>query len=208
MNGMPFLARYKLIPQAIASQSGITLLELLVVIAIFAVMSAAAYDGLQNSLKAEENFNAAMRDLEAVQMSVSLFQQDVMQLSPRSVRDAYGDDVPAVVLYDGRELVFTRGGNFSSLKLDQAELSRVAYSLQGGQLLRAYWRHLDSTQGDQPLTSPLLDNVNDLQIRILDQEGTWHFDWPMSESGRIRAVELTLELEGWGEIRRLLQMPG
>jgi len=208
VNGMPFSAGHNVMRRTSVRQSGLTLLELLVVIAIFAIMSTAAYDGLQASLKAEENFDLAMRDLEAVQMSMSLFQQDIMQISPRPVRDAYGDEVPAVVLYDGRELVFTRGGNFSSLKMEQAELLRVAYSLQGEQLLRAYWRRLDSTQGDQPLATPLLDNVNDLRIRILDQDGIWHLDWPISENESIRAVELTLELEDWGEIRRLLQLPG
>ena len=46
--------------QATAGQYGITLLELLVVIAVFSIMSAAAYSGLQSSMKAEENFGAAM----------------------------------------------------------------------------------------------------------------------------------------------------
>ena len=185
-----------------------TLLELLIVITIFAIMSAAAYGGLQSSLKAEENFSAAMKDLEAVQMSVTLFQRDIMQLSPRAIRDAYGDDEAALVLFNGKELVFTRGGNFSSLKLDRTELTRVAYSLQDEQLIRSYWRQLDSTQGDRPFRASLLGKVNDLQIRVLDQNNIWHLDWPISDSLKIRALEITLELEDWGEIRRLLPMPG
>jgi general secretion pathway protein J len=185
-----------------------TLLELLIVIAIFAIMSSAAYSALQSSLKAEENFSAAMKDLEAVQMSLTLFQRDIMQLSPRAIRDAYGDNEAAIVLFDGRELFFTRGGNFSSLKLDQTELVRVAYSLQGEQLIRSHWRHLDSTQGDQPLTAALLNKVSNLQIRVLDQNNIWHLDWPIADSAKIRALEITLELEDWGEIRRLLQIPG
>jgi len=188
-------------------QSGVTLLELLVVIAVFAIMSATAYSSLQSSLKAEENFDAAMRDLETVQMSLAIFQRDIMQLSPRTIRDALGDSQAAIVLFDGRELSFTRGGNFSSLKLDQTELTRVAWSLREEQLIRSYWQRLDSTQGDQPLAAPLLNNVSNLQIRVLDQNGIWHLDWPIAASGRIRAVELTLELEDWGEIRRLFPMP-
>jgi len=171
-------------------------------------MSAAAYSGLQSSLKAEENFSAAMKDLEAVQMSLALFQRDIMQLSPRAIRDAFGDNEAAVVLYDGQDLFFTRGGNFSSLKLDQTELTRVAYSLQDGQFVRSYWRHVDSTQGDQPLRASLLSKVTNLQIRILDQNNIWHLDWPLSDSAKIRALELTLELEDWGEIRRLLPISG
>jgi len=186
----------------------VTLLELLIVIVIFTIVSTAAYSGLQNSLKAEESFSAAMKDLEAVQMSLALFQRDVMQLSPRPIRDAYGDSAPAVILVNGRELVITRGGNFSSLKLDQTELTRVAYALRDEQFIRSYWRQLDSTPGDQPLGASLLRNVTDLQIRVLDQNNAWHVDWPLSDAARIRALEIRLEVRDWGEIRRLLPMPG
>ena len=208
MNSLPALGSYKAKFQSTAKQPGITLLELLVVIAVFSIMSAAAYSGLQNSLKAEENFSASMKDLEAVQMSLTLFQRDIMQLSPRAVRDAFGDNEAAIVLFNGQELVFTRGGNFSSLKLDQTELTRVSYSLQDEQFIRSHWRHLDSTQGDQPLSASLLSKVTNLQIRVLDQNNLWHLDWPISDNAKIRALELTIELEDWGEIRRLFPAPG
>jgi len=188
--------------------SGVTLLELLVVVAVFSIMSAAAYSSLRSSLKAEENFEAAMADLEAVQMSLAIFQRDVMQLSARATRDAFGDSAGAIVLLDGRELAFTRGGNFSSLKLDQPELTRVAWTLQDDRLVRSTWRRLDGTQGDPPLSAALLSNVSRLRIRVLDQANLWHLDWPLGGGGRVRAVEITLELAGWGEIRRLLPLPG
>jgi general secretion pathway protein J len=189
-------------------QSGVTLLELLVVVAVFAIMSATAYSSLRSSLKAEENFDRSMKELETVQMSLAILQRDIMQLSPRTVRDALGDSEAAIVLFNGQDLFFTRGGNFSSLKLDQTELTRVAWSLRDEQLIRSYWQRLDSTQGDQPLGAPLLSNVSNLQIRGLDQNGIWHLNWPIAGSGRIRALELTLELEDWGEIRRLFPTPG
>ena len=208
MNSLTALSSCKAKFQSTAKQSGITLLELLIVIAVFSIMSVAAYSGLQNSLKAEENFNASMKDLEAVQMSLTLFQRDIMQLSPRGVRDAFGDDEAAIVLFNGRELVFTRGGNFSSLKLDQTELTRVSYSLQDEQFIRSYWRRLDNTQGDQPLSASLLGKVTNLRIRVLDKNNAWHLDWPLSDNAEIRALELTIELEDWGEIRRLFPTPG
>ena len=208
MNSLPALSSYKAKFQSSAKQSGITLLELLVVIAVFSIMSAAAYSGLQNSLKAEANFSASMKDLEAVQMSLTLFQRDIMQLSPRGIRDAFGDDEAAIVLFNGREFIFTRGGNFSSLKLDQTGLTRVSYSLQDEQFIRSHWRHLDSTQGDRPLSVSLLSRVTNLQIRVLDQNNSWHLDWPISDNAKIRALELTIELEDWGEISRLFPAPG
>jgi len=191
-----------------AIHSGVTLLELVVVVAVFSIMSAAAYSSLNSSLKAEENFDAAMKEMEAVQMSLTLFERDIMQLSPRTIRDAYGDQEAAIVLVNGRELYFTRGGNFSSLKLDQTDLTRVDWSLRDEQLIRSYWRRLDSTQGDQPLRASLMGNVTRLSMRVLDQNGGWHLDWPLGGSDQIRAVEITLEVRDWGEIRRLLPMPG
>jgi general secretion pathway protein J len=181
---------------------------LLVVIAVFSIMSMAAYSSLQSSLKAEENFDASMKDLEAVQMCLTLFQRDIMQLSPRPIRDAFGDSEPAIVLLNGQELFFTRGGNLSSLRLDQSELVRVGWSLRDEQLIRSHWRRLDSTQGDRPLSAPLLDNVTRLQIRVLDQNNVWLSNWPLGASGGIRALEITLELADWGEIRRLIPLPG
>lgn len=200
----PFRARFR----TTAKQCGVTLLELLVVIAVFSIMSAAAYSSLQSSLKAEENFGEAMTELEAVQMSLTLFERDVMQLSPREVRGAYGDAQPALVLSNGRELIFTRDGNFSSLRLDRTELARVDWSLQDNRLIRSHWRRLDSTPGDRPLSASLLNNVRNLQIRVLDQENSWHLDWPLARGGKLRALEITLELEDWGEIRRLIPLPG
>jgi general secretion pathway protein J len=208
VNTLPDISSNKAKFQLFARQSGVTLLELLIVIAVFSIMSAAAYSGLQNSLKAEENFSASMKDLEAVQMSLTLFQRDIMQLTPRAIRDAFGDNEAAIVLFNGRELRFTRGGNFSSLKLDQTELTRVSYSLQDEQFVRSHWRHLDSTQGDRPLSASLLNKVTNLQIRVLDQSNLWHLDWPLSDNAKIRAVEITIELEEWGEIRRLFPTSG
>jgi general secretion pathway protein J len=207
VNGQPVIRSCGAGCHGAGRQKGVTLLELLIVIAVFSIMSAAAYSSLQNSLKAEENFNASMKDLEAVQMSLALFERDIMQLSSRGVRDAFGDNEAALVLRNGRELVFTRGGNFSSLKLDQAELLRVAYSLRDDQFIRSHWRHLDSVQGDRPLVASLLSKVSSLRIRVLDQNNLWHLDWPISDNDRIRAVELTIDLEGWGEIRRLFPAP-
>jgi general secretion pathway protein J len=208
VNGFPVTGPYPAQSQAAARQCGITLLELLVVIAVFSIMSVAAFGSLQNSLKAEENFDASMKELEAVQVSLTIFQRDIMQLSPRTIRDAFGDNEPAIVLLDGQELLFTRGGNFSSLRLDHSELTRVAWSLRDEQLIRSYWRRLDSTQGDRPLSASLLSNVTRLQIRVLDRDNIWHLDWPIAEGGKIRALEITLELKDWGELRRLLLLPG
>jgi hypothetical protein len=58
------------------------------------------------------------------------------------------------------------------------------------------------------LSASLLSNVTDLRIRVLDQDNIWRLDWPIAASGQARALEITLELAEWGEIRRLIPLPG
>ncbi len=193
------------------AQSGFTLLELMVAITVFAFMSAAAYSGLHNSIKADENFRRSMKEVEAVQMTFVLLEKEIAQRVPRPIRDEFGDEEPALVLEAGRELTFTRGGNFSALQMQQAELTRIRYGLysrlEGDIFARSYWKNLDRVQGDEPLTTTLLKDIQKLEIKILDNQNTWHDSWPAPDNTlKPRAVEVILEKEGWGEIRRLIQL--
>ena len=58
--------------------------------------------------------------------------------------------------------------------------------------------------------APLLDGVQDVTLRFLDQTLAWHGEWPPLgvEGAQLRAVEVVLELEDWGELRRLFQVVG
>jgi general secretion pathway protein J len=58
----------------------------------------------------------------------------------------------------------------------------------------------------------LLDNVNALEVRFLDQQQNWQSQWPPQTigtnavSGLPRAVEVVVDVEGWGRIRRLFSV--
>lgn len=200
---------------------GFTLLELLVALAVFAIMSIAAYGGLRNVLFTRAAVEEQNRRLAAVQMAVFRLEQDIGQAVPRGIRDEYGE--PQAALLGGElasdRLTLTRAGWDNPLGQPRANLQRVAYRLRDGRLWRLHWDVLDRGGLVEARETVLLERVREFRARFLeDAEKEWSTDWPPSASDEAdnkknlvalpRAVEIVLILEDWGEITRLLPLPG
>lgn len=198
---------------------GFTLLELLVALAVFSIMAVAAYGGLRNVLYTRAAVEVQNRRLATVQLAVYRLEQDLEQTVSRGIRDEYGEPQTALfssTLADDR-LTLTRTGWDNPLGQPRASLQRVAYRLREGRLWRLHWPVLDRGSRMEPRETLLLDRVRDFKARFLDQ-GEWRDDWPppasSSETSKPdpdrlpRAVEISLTLEDWGEITRLLPLPG
>jgi general secretion pathway protein J len=205
-----------------ATKRGFTLLELLVALAVFAIMATAAYSGLRSVLFTRAAVEEENRRLAAVQLAVFRLEQDIEQALPRGIRDEYGEPQPALrggeLLSDA--LVLTRAGWDNPLGQPRANLQRVAYRLREGRLWRLYWIVLDRGGAMEPRETLLLDQVSEFRVRFLDQSDAWQNDWPPPANSVAddslppdpnalpRAVEITLTLEDWGAITRLLPLPG
>ncbi len=202
-----------------APARGFTLLELLVALAVFAIMATAAYSGLRNVLFTRAAVETQSRRLAAVQLAVYRLEQDIEQAVPRGIRDEYGEPQAALLggeLADYR-LTLTRAGWDNPLGQPRASLQRVAYRLRDGRLWRLHWDVLDRGGLIEPRETLLLDRVREFRVRFLDQDD-WRGDWPPTASDEAgkkknpdalpRAVEIGLTLEDWGEITRLLPLPG
>ncbi|HRD49717.1 MAG: type II secretion system minor pseudopilin GspJ [Candidatus Competibacter sp.] len=197
---------------------GFTLLELLVALAVFSIMSIAAYSGLRNVLFTRAAVEAQSQRLAAVQLAVYRLEQDIEQAMPRSIRDEYGDPQAALLgdeLSDDR-LALTRAGWDNPLGQPRANVQRVAYRLREGRLWRLHWPVLDRGGRIEPRETLLLDQVRAFKVRFLDRD-EWRNDWPPPANAETdpkipdpmpRAVEISLTLEDWGEITRLLPLPG
>ncbi len=197
---------------------GFTLLELLVALAVFSIMAIAAYSGLRNVLYTRAAVEEQNRRLAAVQMAVYRLEQDIEQTTPRGIRDEYGEPQGALLgdpLADDR-LTLTRAGWDNPLGQQRANLQRATYRLRDGRLWRLYWPVLDRGGPIEPRETLLLDRVREFKARFLDQDD-WRDDWPpppkeedsKPDPDRLpRAVEIRLILEDWGEITRLLPLPG
>lgn len=197
-------------------QHGFTLLEILVAVAIFGIMAIMAYGGLQAVISQQEIARDHASRLRAVQFAVRQIALDLEQVQPRPVRDELGDGYRAAVLADERNVYpieLTRGGWSNPLAQPRAAIQRVAYRLENDKLIRVHWFVPDHTLAEEPVERELLDGVVDIRFRFLGPTAEWVTQWPPSvgaadPSELPRAIEVVIELEDWGEIRRLIEVPG
>ena len=202
---------------------GFTLLELLVASVIFAILATLAFGGWIAMMQQYEATHAAQERLQEIRRAVMLLERDLFQVRDREVREAYqGDHLPA--LRGGVDqllpLELTRGGWRNPAAMPRSNLQRVAWQRDGEELYRLYWQVLDQAQDSEPVRLQVLDGVRTFAIRFLDGAGQWHEQWPPVEfstsvatPGERRqypmpvAVELVIELEDAGRLRRLVELP-
>lgn len=197
---------------------GFTLVELLVAIAIFVIVGTLAMGGYNELVKQSnivETNNARSR---AVQAAVQRMAQDFATLEPRPVREPLGDSFQPALRADERteHLVdLTHSGWSNPAGVPRSTLQRVTYRLEEDRLRRDYWYVLDRTLSAEPASTVLLDRVTEVKLRYMDANRRWHQQWPPNgysapDMLRVRpiAVEITLELEDWGTITRLVEVAG
>jgi len=197
---------------------GFTLLELMVAVAVFAILSAMAYGGLRNVIDNSQQTDLSMQRLQQVQLAMVKISRDFTQLSQRNIRDEYGNSNNYIMAGENGDVLieFTRGGRRNPAEMLRSHLLRVAYKLEDNQLSRLHWPHLDRTQEMQPYESVLLEDVEDASIRFLDNNNEWHDEWPpLSATGKaggnaviLAAIEISLELQDWGELFRIFLVSG
>lgn len=152
-----------------------TLIELLIAMAIFAVMAVSMFIAFDNVQRAKDITDKASDRLRQYQSAFNRIGQDLQQMTPRHVRDEFGDLQFALKLESDNSLVFTRAGWTRSAffnKQPRSELQRVQYYLEDGNLMRAYWKSLDLAPGDQPQRTRLLEGVSELKFQFFYIDNT------------------------------------
>jgi general secretion pathway protein J len=193
-----------------------TLIEVLVALAIFGMLAALAYGTLGQTLSNAELLTERMQRLQALQRTVRYLSEDFMQLAPRPVRDDLGDNLGPALHTDVESdfaVQLTHGGWSNPASLPRGTLQRVAYRLEEDELVRYHWTVLDRTLSNEPAGRALLDEVDSIVFRFMQENGEWTEQWPpenrpgiMGLRQRPRAVEIILTLADTTEIRRLLEI--
>ena len=191
---------------------GFTLLEVLVAMSIFALVSVVAYSGLRTAVDAKRSSDTADARLAELQRAYAVASRDFRQLAPRGVRSAFGDTEPPLLTEVG-EVRLTRAGRGNPLEFNRSEFVRVGYRLSAdGELVRLVWPALDQPIDASPAEMILVAEVDALGLRFLGDDDRWFETWPPAnaepeETSLPQAVELTLELEDYGELRWLFASP-
>jgi general secretion pathway protein J len=200
------------------THAGFTLLELLVAVAIFSVVGVLALSGYTQIQKQSEYAEQRLDRTRQVQRAVQTLVQDLEQVEPRAIREPIGDTrLPALMLGLTTEyrLQLTRAGWSNTAGLQRPTLQRVGYRLENQELWRDHWPVLDRTLTVEPVRERMLTGVTSITFRVMDGSRTWIDHWPAAQTidpaevrRRPAAVEIIIELEDWGTIRRLVEVPG
>ena len=192
---------------------GFTLLELMVAIAIFAVLGLMSSQMLNNMIRHHGIIDTRGERLIGLQRAMTIMQRDLSQIWSRSVRDEYGENLlGSVTVGKDRPIEFTRIGWRNPLGHQRSELQRVAYEHRENTLYRYYWNVLDRAIDSEPLEQVMLEDVLSVEFEPLDGNGD---SWPQpgfepdsaSPMLELAALSVRFELEGYGEISRLWEVP-
>jgi len=196
--------------------SGFTLIEVLVAMAVFGVLTIMSYIALGQTLANAEMLNERMDRLQAIQRSMRYLSNDLNAASPRPVRDEIGTSyLPAVMVSAANDfaLAVTHGSWSNPAGLPRSTQQRTVYLLEDGKLFRVYYSVLDATYSNNAISTQILDGVERLEFRLIQDNGEATTQWPpigaqgaQNELLRPRAVEIILTLEGEGEIRRIIEV--
>jgi len=201
---------------SIRRTKGFTLIEVLVSMAVFAVMTILAYMSLGQTLVNADMLTDRLDRLQAIQRTIRYLSNDLTAASPRPVRDELGQGYsPAVMISAANSfaLAVTHGGWTNPAGLPRSTQQRSVYLLEDGKLFRVYYNVLDSTYSNNAISTEILDGVERLEFRLMQDNGEETNQWPPlgaqglnAETMRPRAVEIILTLEGEGEIRRIIEV--
>lgn len=201
--------------------AGFTLVELLVAMFITAIVFSLGYGAINQAVSNRAVIEQNQDRLIAVQGAIRTMVQDFTQLAPRPVRNPLGDGYQPAIFADARTaalVTFTRAGWTNPAGIQRAALQRVRYVLADKQLKREYWSELDATLEPAPRSRVVLDKVKSVKLRFMDDGRNWRDQWPPATltvaptprdlRWRPIAVEVTLELEDWGTLTRLVEVAG
>jgi general secretion pathway protein J len=191
------------------SSRGFTLFEMLIAVSIFAIIGVVAFGGLGQMTRTGQAVADANNRLSALQFAVVYFTRDWTQVSPRKIRDQYGDEQSNIIIDEGI-ITFTRSGWSNLLGHQRSTLQRVQYLVVDKQLVRRHWQSLDQGIGELPLQSVLLEDVESMEGEFLNAMEQPIPVWPLESSlaaGNPIALAFRLELSDIGVITRILEVP-
>lgn len=211
--------------QVIRVQRGFTLLEVLLAIGITAMIGLGSWQILNSAIRASESTQSRLAELNTLQKAMLIISRDLRQVIGRSIRDEYGDYLPAMTTKNEFfVLEFTRTGWRNPMDDKRSNIQRVAYEFVDNKLVRHYWDVLDRAQDSKSISKELLTEVQSISIRFMNESGGWLDEWPSSANSNSgtsssagidprlkdnllpKGIEINFELEKFGKVKRLFDL--
>jgi general secretion pathway protein J len=171
---------------------GFTLLELLAALAVLAVLASLSFRSLSSVLDSEAHLRAEARRWNEVGLLLAQLREDLSSVV-ESRGFALGASAEA-------QLVMTRFADAPG-----APPRRVGYRLREGKVEYLLW---PQAQGASLAAAvhPVLDNVAEMYLRALREDGSWTPAWPPGPQPLPRAVAVELVLGSGERITRLFAL--
>ena len=195
-------------------QRGFTLLEVMVALGILAFVIIATHQILDSTTKAKDASDETIAELNGLQTTFRLMDQDFSQMTKRAVRNESGDVQEQYLLagryvlesqYDG--IAFVRDGWINPINLlPRSELQAVGYRVLDDNLERVYRVYVDQLDNMEPRVQRILENVEELKFEFLDDKNAWQEQWEIKALPK--AVAVTLQQIEAEPIRRVFLVPG
>jgi len=200
---------------SLQTRHGFTLIEVIIAMSIFAIVSLLAYSGLNSVIQSKTHTEAALERLQELQMTMLTMANDFQSISNQNGIDALGGPLLKLTTQDSDYVIsFNREGWRNPANQLRSTLQRVSYQLDDEKLRRIYWQHINRADDEQRIERVLIRNSESLELRFLDQKNQWKTSWPSassltttSPSTLPKAIEITLIMGDWGQIKRLILLP-
>ncbi|KAA1149684.1 type II secretion system protein GspJ [Pseudoalteromonas sp. FUC4] len=195
-------------------QRGFTLLEVMVALGILAFVIIATHQILETTTRAKDASDEKIAELNGLQTTFRLMDQDFSQMTKRAVRNESGDVQQQYLLagryvlesqYDG--IAFVRDGWINPINLlPRSELQAVGYRVIDDNLERVYRVYVDQLDNMEPRVQSVLENIEELKFEFLDDKNEWQEQWEIKALPK--AVAVTLQQIEAEPIRRVFLVPG
>jgi general secretion pathway protein J len=202
-------------------REGFTLIELILAIGLTAVVGMMSYAGLDVVSSANEAIQRQAERIQEINLAMTIMARDFRQIQPRAVRDENGESITAFWGNGtGEDMVsFTRAGWSNPTGSNRSKLQRVHYHYRQDDLVRETWNVLDRNTDAQSFSNVILGGIESVNMRFLlpipdrTEDSTARSEWlssweptdlPESDNAYTPlAVELTIDLDDWGTVRRI-----
>lgn len=190
--------------------TGFTLVEMLVSLFVFSLLATAGVAVMAFTVDNRGGVSDRMQRLGDLQRTHALLRQDLSQAAARRVRDGRGEAARSA--FSGAPegvgdplLAFTRRGWENPDQLARASMQRVVWRLVDDRLERLALPALDGAAPGP--AQVVLDGVSELRLAYRHR-GQWSPAWPGGHAAVPDAVEVRMQVEGFGELRQVFLIAG